>query len=71
MPCFRPLQAVRFRGRRLTALSLVTLLPLILYGQQVRYLVSQRDRVLDDYHGVRVADPYRWLEDLNSDKTAA
>ena len=71
MPCFRPVHAVRFRGRRLIALSLVTLLPLIVHGQQVRYPVSQRDRVLDDYFGVRVADPYRWLEDLNSDKTAA
>ncbi|MGE5278660.1 MAG: prolyl oligopeptidase family serine peptidase [Acidobacteriota bacterium] len=34
------------------------------------YPDAPRDRVTDDYHGTRVPDPYRWLEDLGSKRTA-
>jgi prolyl oligopeptidase len=37
----------------------------------LEYPPAPRGPVVDDYHGVRVADPYRWLEDLDSPQTRA
>jgi len=35
------------------------------------YPPSARGAVVDDYHGTRVADPYRWLEELDSKDVGA
>ncbi len=40
-------------------------------NKSIEYPQTSREDVVDNYFGTEVADPYRWLEDDNSEATAA
>lgn len=52
-------------------LTLSTFLLLTLHYSmaQLKYPATKKEEVTDNYHGIEVSDPYRWLEDDNSPAT--
>jgi prolyl oligopeptidase len=61
--------AAKLLGLPVLFFWLVICCPLI--GQSLDYPPTRKADQIDDYHGVKVADPYRWLEDDNSAETLA
>lgn len=42
--------------------------PFVLFAQ-LQYPETKKGETVENYHGTKVADPYRWLEDDNSQET--
>ncbi|MET0293048.1 MAG: prolyl oligopeptidase family serine peptidase [Steroidobacteraceae bacterium] len=72
----QPIHSTSGRARRVSAFSTLAVLLLCATGcattlqlANSHYPRAPRGDIADDYFGVRVADPYRWLEDLESPAT--
>jgi prolyl oligopeptidase len=59
----------------ITSLSLITILASTsgaqTQSQPLTYPAAAKGTQVDDYHGVSIADPYRWLEDTDAPATKA
>ncbi len=53
--------------KKILSSSFILLLILNVFNlAQLKYPKAKKENVVDDYFGVKVADPYRWMENVNS-----
>ncbi|MEP7381275.1 MAG: prolyl oligopeptidase family serine peptidase [Gemmatimonadota bacterium] len=58
-----------FRGAVVPPALTLAFWPMVLTAQSLTYPHTRQAATTDTLHGVEVADPYRWLEELNSAET--
>jgi prolyl oligopeptidase len=56
---------------KLKALVTLAATPLCVFAAQIEYPASTTVDQVDDVHGVKIPDPFRWLEDVDSAETKA
>ena len=57
--------------KRIFIMTMATIAATVATAQQLSYPKAEKDGTVDEYFGVKVADPYRWLENDTSQQTAA
>jgi prolyl oligopeptidase len=55
----------------ISVLISVTFIMLLSCTQPIKYPIAREVDITDNYHGIQVKDPYRWLEDLTSNEVEA